>query len=69
MYIRAVERSGLEGSDESDVSSDEEDWSPPRPRRGAVVTAMTRAMTATAAPARTTATAAGPAAKRRWLKY
>jgi hypothetical protein len=24
MYIRAVERSGLEGSDESEVSSDEE---------------------------------------------
>jgi hypothetical protein len=47
---------------------------PTRPRRGAVATAMTRATTvtrATAAAARTTAAAAaaGPVAKRRWLKY
>jgi hypothetical protein len=83
-YIRAIERSGLEGSDESKV---------PRtrrtpltcPKRGAAVTAMTRAtatteatMVVTVTAARATATvvtareavaAARPVAKRHWLKY
>jgi hypothetical protein len=46
---------------------------PTRPRRGAVVTATTRATAAaaraTATAARTTAAAAEPVAKRHWLKY
>jgi hypothetical protein len=56
-YICSVECTGLEESDESEVSSNEEDSI--RPRSGAATTATTRAMTVAA----TAMTAAARATK------
>jgi hypothetical protein len=57
-YIWSVERAGLEGSDESEFS-----WTlPARPRKGAAVTATTKATTAVEVVAATTAMTAARAA-------
>jgi hypothetical protein len=77
-YIRAVERSGLEGSDESEVSSDEEnssDSSEEESGGGDGDEEGTEATTARATAARATSmaravvAAARPVAKRHWFKY
>jgi hypothetical protein len=60
MYIRFVECTGLEGSDESEVSSTRRTLLT-RPRKGAAATAMTRATTAVAVAAAMTATTAARA--------
>jgi hypothetical protein len=82
-YIRAVERAGLEGSDELEASSYE--GTPlTRPRRGATATTVERATTATgatamavatvarataaAAAARAAVAAARPVARHHWLR-
>jgi hypothetical protein len=56
-YIRAIERAGLEGSDESEVSSDEEN-SLDSSEEGAAVMATTRVTTMAEATAMATSTAA-----------
>jgi hypothetical protein len=83
-YIRSIERTGLEESDESEVSSDVEDsFGSSEERSGAATTATTRAVTvaatamtaakaktvaARAAKATVAAAAARPVARRHWFK-
>jgi hypothetical protein len=73
-YIRAIERTGLEGTDESEISLDEENFSNSS-EEGAAVMVMTRTRTtaeatttAAEATARVAAAAARSVARRHWLR-
>jgi hypothetical protein len=79
-YIWAVERSGIEGSDESEVSSDEENSSDSSEEEsggdgddegddGVQVTTVMTATARSTATARAAVAAARPVSKRHWFKY